>query len=191
MEHFRDVERAQRAERRRKCGTTAHLRVDFRRAPTGCRDGPLSTKGRSVVPEAADVGLAPRRDGRHRSRDGHPRVRLFARRRRIRRKVHDGRPQGPCVNAQLGVPSQANHTKSYPFGQRDQRTTSAIDCTWKHITILLVNRYDCSAQTAGQCTHKRVHSDVMHTSCRRAEAARVGSGLGSLWRKDGIGEGTT
>jgi len=32
----------------------------------------------------------------------------FARRRRIRRKVHDGRPQGLCVNAQLCVhcPSQ-------------------------------------------------------------------------------------
>jgi len=103
VEHFRDVERPKGAERRRNCGTTAHLRVDFRRAPTGCRDGPLPTKGRAVDPEAADVDLAPRRDGRHRSRDGHYRVRLFARRRRIRRKVHDGRPQGLCVNAQLWV----------------------------------------------------------------------------------------
>jgi len=69
VEHFRDVERPKGAERRRKCGTTAHLRVDFRRAPTGCRDGRLPTKGRAVDPEAADVGLAPRRDGRLRSRD--------------------------------------------------------------------------------------------------------------------------
>jgi len=103
VEQLRDVERPKGAERRRSGGTTAHRSVDFRRAPTGCRDGRLSIEGRSVVPEAADVGLAPRRDGRHRSRHGHYQVRLFARRRRIRRKVHDGRPQGLCVNAQLYV----------------------------------------------------------------------------------------
>jgi len=46
-------------------------------------------------------------------------IRLFARRRRIRRKVHDGRPQGPCVNAQL-----CDNCPSTEKGTRRQQTYS-------------------------------------------------------------------
>jgi len=91
--------------------------------PRGRRRGPCAPARR-----ATQITLVPLR------------MRQLARRRRIRRKVHDGRPQGLCVNAQLYVHcplqcTQILHSRAYPLRQspgwlsaRSAFATSPSEC---------------------------------------------------------------